>query len=1199
MIRSYVLLSILVMSRLADCYNCPESCDCFENFATVIVDCWQRNLTTLPRIAAENDKNVLVRMDVRDNMITELSPIADGPARLHYLALSGNKIAQCQPGWADAAADSLVELDLSNNRLTGGEITKAVSGLAALRQLDVSNNDITSFDFSLSLPSEVEILIANNVSVPTIPAGAFLSTPDLKSLIMVGSDVSYVEADAFANVSDTINQLDLSQNRLDAASLPAIRNLTALSDLNLANNNISLTADVKLFLDASALQHLDLHGNPLTYFSGSNLIDSINLEQLQLDGTNLTQLVFPVGIPIKLLSLSFNQLTATPAGIERLDYLERLDLRNNSIRELPVVMKNGSFLSQLKSIDLSGNLLEYPPKKLFWSHPLIQRVVICDGIITGIGAYTFAYSSDVTFIDLSHNRISFVGYQAFYGVRSLTEINLSHNQIADLFQDIFPVNPAGLIFNLLNNPFRCSCEANWLIEFSAQNEFLAPECATPERPAGVDLWTLDSETKWSCFNSTTTTTTPTPEISSKQAITTFTSAILLSTQVSVMDLCPEECVCYLYPSYMIYDCQHNQWQTLPSLPPQNESSRSILNFSHNKLVSMPKGSLSQGLGPFSVSLSHNLLEDINSDWSGQSAQAILYLDLSHNSLPPSAISAAVEKMVNLIELDVTANGLISLDQIDLHSLPLQTLSAGQNQLTTIDGPPLKELASLKHLNLSYNQLESIHPSALELSSSNLEVVDLTSNRLSRSVFQSLQSCSAVMKLLLGGNEIDGVDVVNFINFASVIQTLSLSSNPVQHIAANLLSDLTALEELFVDDAQITEMEFLSEIPLKVLSVSHNSLSDIPFGMELLSDLRELHLGNNSLTYLPNILKDKSILPKLRVIDLSSNLFYYPPKRFIQTHPRLQKIIMRDGRMTRIGSYTFVNSTDAQLIDLSNNLIGIVGYAAFANISKNAVIDLSNNNLASLPLNSFISPSPPQQMTLTFDRNPFACNCEGNWIREFAANNTVIVPDCIRPEKPADVSSWNILTRSSWPCGNETSTPTSSTRSTKAPLKSSSLTSVQSLTQGQTTTKPKTTVRVNSSAAPTTTATAISDGSGDQEITTMTPRQPVKSTFTYGSLSTSASTSEQLVTMETKKTKLSTQSQVQSTSSSTSSAMATPTSTPTPTTTAAPARLPIAVADSTGNINDVPMHFSLTDNMLFTMSALLQVVKGSRIRRAQL
>lgn len=830
--KSCITLLILYFVRTY-CYECPEPCECFANTLTVIIDCRQRNLTEIPLISGPDDESALIRVDLSGNWITELTDIAaaNSSIKVNYLDLSGNRISRCQPDWAANIAESLVEMKLSRNNLSEIEVACATYRLTVLRKLDISENNITSLNFSQSLPSTLEVLIANELAVFRIPSHTFSSTPVLQILIMRQSEVEHIEEYAFTNTSAVINQLDLSYNNIDATSLGSFRNLTSLRQLKLTGNRITLQDDTTLFLEPYTLQTLDLSHNPLIYFSGSNLIDSINLEQLYLDNTELYELVFPVRLPLKILSISSNQLIEVPVGVERLELLERLNLMRNSVPSLPDILKNNSLLPQLREIDLSGNLLEYPPKKLFWSHPLIQRAVMSNGIMTGIGAYTFAYSNDITFIDLSHNQISFVGYQAFDGVRSLTEINLSYNQIANLFQDIFPVNPAGLMLNLYGNQFQCDCEANWLIDFSSNNEMVAPKCSHPIGPADLDSdsWTLTSVSEWPCFNSTTTSS-PAITTAPISATSTISETTERSTLVSITELCLDECTCYLYPAYVIYDCQYNGWQALPTLPPLSESSKSILNFSYNKLTTLLNSSLSDGLKPFSVSLSHNHLKSIDSDWSGQASQTILYLDLSYNNLSPLSISASVENLINLIELDVTANGLLSLEPIRLPPLSLQTLSAANNLLTSIERLPLGEITSLKHLNLSNNMIKSIQPSSLELSSSSLEVIDLTSNEISNNVFESLKNCSGIMKLLVGSNHIEGLDVNDVSSFASNLKILNLTSNPINsNLESNTLSSLTSLEQLLADDGNISSISLPSGIPLKILSLSHNRLSTIPSG----------------------------------------------------------------------------------------------------------------------------------------------------------------------------------------------------------------------------------------------------------------------------------------------------------------------------------------------------------------------------------
>lgn len=145
--------------------------------------------------------------------------------------------------------------------------------------------------------------------LPVLPVG--LSFDHVKRLSLqnmhLDNDVAYF-LKAFRNVEF----LDLDRNRLTL--LPeVISNMPHLRQLSLAGNRIQLTEySLKKLSQMRNLQSLNLSDNPL----GATL-----------DVSNMFELVD--------LSVRNTRTTELPKGLERLPSLDRVDLRDNDIRDLP------------------------------------------------------------------------------------------------------------------------------------------------------------------------------------------------------------------------------------------------------------------------------------------------------------------------------------------------------------------------------------------------------------------------------------------------------------------------------------------------------------------------------------------------------------------------------------------------------------------------------------------------------------------------------------------------------------------------------------------------------------------------------------------------------------------------------------------------------------------------------------------------
>lgn len=253
-------------------------------------------------------------------------------------------------------------------------------------------------------------------------------------------------------------------------------------------------------------------------------------------------------------------------------------------------------------------------------------------------------------------------------------------------------------------------------------------------------------------------------------------------------------------------------------------------------------------------------------------------DLESIELPPS-----------LVELDLTANRLSTLDSRIAQLSNLKKLSLRQNLFDDAGVDPISHwdaISGLEELVIRDNQLKkipdvSIFKSLLvfdvsfnEISSLNglskasntlkelyvsknevpkieeidhfheLRILELGSNRLK--VMENLQTLTNLHELWLGRNRIRTINVCGL----KCIKKISLQSNRITSISG--LEECLALEELYLSHNGITKMEGLSTlVNLRVLDVASNKLTAIE-DIENLSQLEDLWLNDNQITSLEGI-----------------------------------------------------------------------------------------------------------------------------------------------------------------------------------------------------------------------------------------------------------------------------------------------------------------------------------------------------------
>uniref|UniRef100_A0A7E5A0R0 Leucine-rich repeat-containing protein 15-like n=2 Tax=Panagrellus redivivus TaxID=6233 RepID=A0A7E5A0R0_PANRE len=136
------------------------------------------------------------------------------------------------------------------------------------------------------------------------------------------------------------------------------------------------------------------------------------------------------------------------------------------------------------------------------------------------------------------------------------------------------------------------------------------------------------------------------------------------------------------------------------------------------------------------------------------------IDLSHNLLSDveTANSVVLKELPVLEKLDLSDNGISSLDVIQLKSAPVKQLGLEQNQLYS----PLdfSKFTSLYLLNLASNSI-----SELPIFPESLEILSLNNNQLngSKLVFPALN----LKEVYLSGNRFEALNSMAFINLANV------------------------------------------------------------------------------------------------------------------------------------------------------------------------------------------------------------------------------------------------------------------------------------------------------------------------------------------------------------------------------------------------------------------------------------------------
>ncbi|XP_035663634.1 toll-like receptor 2 [Branchiostoma floridae] len=350
---------------------------------------------------------------------------------------------------AFAGLSHLQRLDLYVDRRVSdwGELKtlqdKAFSGLSSLTHLDLSWQHVS-----------------------TLPQSLFKGLTSLTHL-----DLSHNDLASQAQLPETLDYLDLSDNYLDQKTPCASGGLKTVNQLNFSHNQLTGFYDSCLPSNATVLdfqhnrititysvclvtnlRYLDLSNNEIMFMASYVPCDT--LETLRLDNNRLgdfSGIYFP---NLKTLTLSHNLIKRVETEqLPGLLQLEHLDLSHNDINTVMPSAFNG--LSRLRFLDLSNNQIQNISEKTF----------------EGLG--------NLTHLNLAFNGISSIG-NAFLRLYELKDLNMRGNTLILLNETALgPVVERLERLDLTDNPFLCDCNLLWFVEWANDKYDRVPNLYNP------------------------------------------------------------------------------------------------------------------------------------------------------------------------------------------------------------------------------------------------------------------------------------------------------------------------------------------------------------------------------------------------------------------------------------------------------------------------------------------------------------------------------------------------------------------------------------------------------------------------------------------------------------------------------------------------------------------------------------------------
>ncbi|KAL3834387.1 hypothetical protein ACJIZ3_009123 [Penstemon smallii] len=351
----------------------------------------------------------------------------------------------------------------------------------------------------------------------------------------------------------------------------------------------------------------------------------------------------------------------------------------------------------------------------------------------------------------------------------------------------------------------------------------------------------------------------------------------------------------------------------------------------------------------------NLLELSYLDFSGnfffgsipvfRMSKKLAYINLSHNSLNGSFLSANFEGLSNLSYFNLEYNSLTGSIPWSLFRLP-----------------------SLKRVLLSNNKFSGQVDEFSTMNSYNLETLDLSSNELQGSIPQSLFKLERLKVLLLSFNFFNGTIELEKLQNLRNLTALDLSYNNLSVVVRSIINSempqFPNLSRLSLASCNLHEFpNLMKQKKLTYLDLSNNKITgEIPSWIWEMG-LDYLNVSYNSLVDLQKPYNIKS--SGLTWLDLHSNKLHgklplppayamyvdYSSNNFQETIPLgignfCSFVSLANNNLTGVIPTSLCNASYLQVLDLSGNFLsGGIPPCLLQNVETLGVLNLGRNYIS--------------------------------------------------------------------------------------------------------------------------------------------------------------------------------------------------------------------------------------------------------------
>ncbi|KOB67866.1 Leucine-rich transmembrane protein [Operophtera brumata] len=441
----------------------------------------------------------IATVKIVNSTISYVGPNAfHGLHELYAVNLSNNKLKNLDPE-TFVTNKKLLLLTLSNNpslKFPAAGSEKYFLNASSVQELDVSfcNMQYITANTFKNMPGLMYLNVAGN-NLSDMDPNTFKKLLDLEELDLSDNNLKSLPDDIFSentelatlhilkNPIDTVYGLQISdlltlnagQTNIKFVGPSMFNGMTYIANLNLSGNSIEKIHN-QAFHKLVELNYLDLSFNDLDFMSSILIKENIELDIFKISNNPRLKHLPTDGFECSADQFNIYLFDASNCGLEEIfdnslktfTALSVINLSDNKIRTISE--KVFSISPKLVEVNLAYNLLTTLNAKVFENNNELGKLNLQGNPLTVLSAEVFSHTPLMTWLDMSRAELTYLWKSGKNHTETLlsnlTFLNVSHNRITEIKQSELDKLNKLRTLDISNNPLACSRDfenlMNWL-----------------------------------------------------------------------------------------------------------------------------------------------------------------------------------------------------------------------------------------------------------------------------------------------------------------------------------------------------------------------------------------------------------------------------------------------------------------------------------------------------------------------------------------------------------------------------------------------------------------------------------------------------------------------------------------------------------------------------------------------------------------